>query len=71
MYDYEPAEDAFLDQMMEDRISGTEHYQDPFDIDPYWEYEDEDPLAGDYDHDAGVFVREDFGYFGDEALCGE
>lgn len=59
-------EDSYLDTFMEDRISGgydfPEDVRDDFDYDePEWE---DDDYSDDY-------VREDFGWFGDEALCGE
>lgn len=48
-----------------DSPSYDEPDYDPFDgLDP-WGDEDDEPEA---DEDCG---REDFGYFGDEALCGE
>ena len=39
---------------------------DPYDMDEDYYDEDEDA-----DDDTGAVVREDFGYFGDEAFCGE
>lgn len=65
-------EDAFLDQYMEDRISGTTHWDedesygyDPYGEDPFYDYDDEP------EEDWEPEPREDFGWFGDEALCGE
>lgn len=61
-------EDAFLDQHMEDQISGATYWaeDESYGYNPYYDYDDE-PEEEDWEPEP----REDFGWFGDEALCGE
>lgn len=59
-------EDAYLDIYMEDRLMGGG--LDPYDDAAF------DDVDEDYFDDVEDFEpepREDFGWFGDEALCGE
>ncbi len=68
-------EDSYLDTFMEDRMSGGGYWDhdetagcDPYDDVNFGRYDDEDDDEGEeYDPEP----REDFGWFGDEALCGE
>jgi hypothetical protein len=65
-------EDSYLDTFMEDRMSGGGYWDhdETYGADPYFDYDDE-PEADDEADDEADYVREDFGWFGDEALCGE
>ena len=62
-------EDDFLEAAYEDRMA--DYYADEtYGADPYFDYDDE-PGADEDEVDEGDYIREDFGWFGDEALCGE